>query len=366
VETYLQALRGELVRRGHRVQVLTGAAGPADAGVIRRRVLSREHLLKARTGFAAGRESAELRGELIATMSSVINGFRPEIVHVQNAHHFAPELATALFTLMRPERLVNTVHDRIGEHLYTEVLALPWARTLFVSRFLERSLPPAHNAVVQYLGLDLAALQAVAEPDSTLGACQRPVVFVPARLLRWKGQTVAVSAFARLRAEVGAGTLVLCGSELVADGAAAVRTYRAELVAQATALAVAGAVRFAAFAPERIGTAYRASDVVWCPTVDEEPFGLVPLEAMAMGVPVVASRSGGMTETIVDGQTGRLVARGDAAALAEATVAILRDGDLRRRMAAQARKRAAEFAIEPHAGDLLAMYGRLAAFTEAA
>src|SRR4029453_15078526 len=49
--------------------------------------------------------------------------------------------------------------------------------------------------------------------------------------------------------------------------------------------------------------------VVLYPTVGEEPFGLVPLEAMSSGRPIVASRSGGIAETVVDGETGLIVPR---------------------------------------------------------
>lgn len=59
-----------------------------------------------------------------------------------------------------------------------------------------------------------------------------------------------------------------------------------------------------------------------------EPFGLVAIEAMAYGRPVVASRTGGLAEIVVDGETGRLVPPGDPQALAQALEELL--GDPRR------------------------------------
>ena len=60
----------------------------------------------------------------------------------------------------------------------------------------------------------------------------------------------------------------------------------------------------------------RSADLVVC-SPWYEPFGIVPLEAMACGVPVVASAVGGMLDTVVDGVTGRLVTPRDPVALAE-------------------------------------------------
>ena len=67
-----------------------------------------------------------------------------------------------------------------------------------------------------------------------------------------------------------------------------------------------------------------------------EPFGLVLLEAMALGKPVVAAAAGGPLEIVTNGQTGLLVAPRDAAALAGAIVTLLRDPDRRAFMGANA------------------------------
>jgi glycosyltransferase involved in cell wall biosynthesis len=64
---------------------------------------------------------------------------------------------------------------------------------------------------------------------------------------------------------------------------------------------------------------YRAvqhgADIVVYPTIGEEPYGLVPVEAMSC--PIIASKSGGIPETVVDRVTGYIVSKGDAAALAD-------------------------------------------------
>lgn len=79
------------------------------------------------------------------------------------------------------------------------------------------------------------------------------------------------------------------------------------------------------------------------PSVWPEPFGMVALEAMAAGRPVVASAVGGLADLVVDGTTGILVPPGDAAALRRAIQRLLADPHLRARMGAEGRQRATAY-----------------------
>ncbi|MFP5576929.1 MAG: glycosyltransferase [Acidimicrobiia bacterium] len=83
----------------------------------------------------------------------------------------------------------------------------------------------------------------------------------------------------------------------------------------------------------------RSADVVCC-CPWYEPFGLVAVEAMACGVPVVASRVGGLAETVVDGETGVLVPARQPEAIAEAIRTVTAEGRRHDRMAEAARRRA--------------------------
>ena len=86
---------------------------------------------------------------------------------------------------------------------------------------------------------------------------------------------------------------------------------------------------------------YRQAAVVVVPSVWEEPFGLVAVEAMALGVPVCASRLGGLADIVRHGETGFLFAPGDAAELAEQLNTLLDDSALRYRLG-EAGRRVAE------------------------
>ena len=83
---------------------------------------------------------------------------------------------------------------------------------------------------------------------------------------------------------------------------------------------------------------YNEAEVFVCPSA-YEPFGIINLEAMACGTPVVASRVGGITEVVVDGETGFLVPPGDFGMLAERLTRILSDPELARRMGEAGRRR---------------------------
>lgn len=90
---------------------------------------------------------------------------------------------------------------------------------------------------------------------------------------------------------------------------------------------------------EDVRAEYRAADVFCLPS-RQEGFGLVFLEAMASGLPVVAGRAGAVPEVVPDGVAGLLVPPLDGGALAGALGRLLTDGELRRRLGAEGRERA--------------------------
>ena len=86
-----------------------------------------------------------------------------------------------------------------------------------------------------------------------------------------------------------------------------------------------------------------------------ESFGLVALEAMACGVPVVASKIGGLSEIVTDGQSGLLVPSQDPAALAKALLSLLLNEPLRLRLANGALRRAGDFSLARRSSGLVGL-----------
>ena len=90
------------------------------------------------------------------------------------------------------------------------------------------------------------------------------------------------------------------------------------------------------------------SRVLALPSLWQEPFGLAGLEALASGVPVVASAVGGIPSWLADGEGGLLVPGGDPQALAAALRRVLEGGELSTRLAAQGPRVAARFTVDRH------------------
>lgn len=109
---------------------------------------------------------------------------------------------------------------------------------------------------------------------------------------------------------------------------------------------------------DQVLAAWPHAAVAVVPSVWPEPFGMVAVEAMTAGVPVVASATGGLVDIVDDGVTGLLVPPGDAAALAAAVRKLVDNPDEARRLGRAAAARAGRFATPTVVDDLEALYGR--------
>lgn len=162
-----------------------------------------------------------------------------------------------------------------------------------------------------------------------------PVVLVVGGLVRRKGHAVLLDAARRLVDRGMSVRYAICG-----DG-----NRRQELQRQVERLHLAPWVRFMGWRvdiPRLLG----AADVLVLPSL-HEGLGVAALEAMAAGCPVVASRTGGLTEAVADGETGWLVEPGDVQALADAVEAAVRDPARRVRFGRAGRERVAQkFSME--------------------
>jgi D-inositol-3-phosphate glycosyltransferase len=148
------------------------------------------------------------------------------------------------------------------------------------------------------------------------------------RLAPIKGLETLLDAMARLRA---AGTRVHL-SIVGGDADEPLNGHEGELRARLARLDLRSAVTFAGAQPQdRLRAWYVAADATVLPS-HYESFGMVALEAMACGIPVVASRVGGLQTTVRDGVTGLLVPDHDPVALAGALDRLLGDPDLRFRL----------------------------------
>ncbi|HWA66527.1 MAG TPA: glycosyltransferase family 4 protein [Mycobacteriales bacterium] len=168
-----------------------------------------------------------------------------------------------------------------------------------------------------------------------IGWNDRPVVVCVSRLMPRKGQDMLVRALPEIRRRVGDVGLLLVGGGPARSRITAIA--REQRVTEH--VHVTGSVPF-----ETLPSWYRAGDVFAMPCrerlngLDVEGLGMVFLEAAACGMPVVAGRSGGSTDALIDGETGVLVDGGSPAEIADATAAMFEDSDRAKRMGERGRE----------------------------
>lgn len=151
---------------------------------------------------------------------------------------------------------------------------------------------------------------------------------------------------------------VLIGGDLDADGEPI--GALAEVRDRVEAMGMGRRVRFLGAQPQAmLPHYYSASDLVAVPS-RYESFGLVAVEAMATGTPVVASSVGGLAFTVVDYRNGFLVPYADSQALARAIDKLLDDDDLREKLGFNAAEDAQRFSWESVAIQVMHVYERLA------
>ena len=162
-------------------------------------------------------------------------------------------------------------------------------------------------------------------------------------------------------ATVPSAHLLLVGGDLAEDGTPV--GALAGLAAQAATQGINDRVTFLGSQPhDWLATAYQAADVVVVPS-RYESFGLVAIEAMASGTPVVASNVGGLRYTVETGHSGYLIPHSDPVVLADALNRLLTDDALRARLSEGAIRSAQRFSWESVGTQIAHLYDRLIAGT---
>jgi spore coat protein SA len=162
------------------------------------------------------------------------------------------------------------------------------------------------------------------------GLAGRRIVLYAGRLIPIKGVHVLLRCWRKVIRRVPDAVLVVAGSAFYGSGRLTPYVRNLHRLGERTP----DAVRFLSYVPySEMPEWFRAADVAVVPSVGKEAFGLVNVEAMACGVPVVASRVGGIREIVIHGENGFLVSpRELAGRLPELLVRLLSDEPLRRTM----------------------------------
>lgn len=172
-----------------------------------------------------------------------------------------------------------------------------------------------------------------------------------------KGIATLLDAWPKVKSQVPSAELKLAGGPAMWKTAKPV-TGAEQSAALVKNMEACGLLRTVGALPRaRMRDFWNSLDIAVVPSL-YEPFGLVALEAMACGVPVVASAIGGLKEIVKEGGSGLLVPAGDTAALSSALVSLLTNDHLRLRLAEGARRRAVEFSQARRSAELLRLFNQ--------
>lgn len=297
-------------------------------------------------------------------LRAALTSLAPDVVHTNGfkAHILAARIAP-------PGRgLVWHMHEYLpGRRLTSRLLrryarrcSLVVANSQSVAADVRKVLGRAVEVRVIYNAVDVerfAPAGPAADLDARAGLLPPPPETVRVGLVatfsRWKGHDVFLRAIALLPAALPVRAYIVGGALYDTDGS---QYSRKELHRLAEQYGVADRVGFVGFvtAADQV---MRALDVVVHASTTPEPFGLVIAEAMACGRALVTSAAGGAAELVRDGEDALAHAPGDAAQLAAAIAALLRDPALRARLGRNARTVASRrFDARRLAGEFAAAY----------
>ncbi len=288
--------------------------------------------LRAFDTVAAGRRVGLVYSNTLAVLGGAVWASRRRRPHLWHVHEI----------LLHPA-LVRRGLPRLAAWASGHVLA----NSRQTQAWLEREAPALAGRVSTVFN----GLGAVPPADAAAAAAVRArlglrdgevLATLAGRINAWKGQDLLVEAMARLQAQPGGPPLHVA---IVGDVFPGQEALRERLHAQVAAAGLGARVHFLPFVAD-IWPVWRASDIAVVPSTEPEPFGMVAIEAMACGLPVVAAAHGGLLDIVEPESTGLLFTPRSAEALAAALARLAGDAALRRRLgAAGALRQASHFSL---------------------
>ncbi len=277
-----------------------------------------------------------------------------DVVHAHTAHAVAVAAVATLGTgipVVVARRVDFQLRDNPGTRWKYGRAAAIVAVSRAVAAVLERGGIAADRIHVVPDGVDVhrSVTPATRETLETLGVPREALVVVQvAQLVGHKDPLNFVRAMARARERVPS-----IHGLLVGDG-----PLRADVEREIHALGLDAVVHLAGYRTDA-DALLAAADVATLSS-REEGMGSVLLDALAFGVPIAATRAGGIPEVIIDGDSGVLAERENPAALGDAIASILTDSQLRARLRAGSATRAREFSVERMTDRTISVYKSVA------
>lgn len=351
VETHLVLLCPELIKRGWQVELLTGAIeGRYEEYVWEGMRVKRTPLMDLNS--LNPEKIKALKDQIREELEQFIEEVNPDIIHAHNMHYFSPVHAKVLDEIKRKREipLVLTSHNVWEDELWDEMnrLADIWDMVISVSQYIKDEMVKvgyrAGRIVVVHHGIDHRRFHPPTEEEYAAARRRypalgdRPVIFHPARMSLDKGCHISVKALRIIKERVPDVMLVLAGTGKTVDWGSHQQKHVRMIMDMIEEYGLKDNVYVQFFPWEEIPYMYQAADICIYPSCFEEPFGLVMLEAMATGRPIVVSRAGGMPEVVKDGQNGFIVEMKNEEELADRCLQLLLNPDLAEAMGKKGRE----------------------------
>ena len=292
------------------------------------------------------RMSALADVRVAARFHSLLRKVRPQLVHT---HGLPAHLYGIPLSVVRGLPVVSSVHG-LEKHFFRpmrrriyRLLLSPTRRVIGISNAVKQvlveqvGLPDKKIAVIHY-GFPLGRTLRFIPPDGEgeFRGEPRPLIVAVGRVEETKGQRYLIEAMVQVRRAYPTARALIVGQDGGLLNELECQTRRLGLYPHVTLTG------FRADVPEILAEA----DIFVLPSLSEG-FGLVLLEAMAAGLPLVASNVGGIKDIVIDGETGLLVPPADSGVLAAAILRLLGDRELARRLGLAGMERArTTFTIE--------------------
>jgi glycosyltransferase involved in cell wall biosynthesis len=230
-----------------------------------------------------------------------------------------------------------------------------YVRTRFIaaSRWDPDAVHIVHNGTRTDL-LQPATFEERARSRARLGIDDDAVVGLYAGAINpEKGVIHLIRAFNSVASQIPGARLLVAGGASLWGGMRQVSNSYENVVSRE----VSPAIQLLGVVPHTFMTAlYHAADFAIVPSVWPEPFGMVALDAAAAGLPVIASRTGGLPEIVLDGQTGILIEPENEQVLGESIIRIAHDPELRHRLGSAGRQRSLRFSWDRATDNMLRVY----------
>ena len=279
----------------------------------------------------------------LAVLIGIMYAKKNKIKHIWHVHEIieSPKLFCKLFVkLLQSKSNTNIVYNSTATQIFWNVNSKINEKSVVICNGLEI---PNHEISTHE--------KEIIRKDYFNSNSNEIVIALVGRISKWKGQIVLLEAFNELAKVNSNLKLVFIGSPPPNQ-----EIFREDLEHKINKYKISENVLIIPF-QEKIFDFWQSIDIAVVPSIDPEPFGLVAVEAMLAKKPVVASNHGGLTEIVIDNQTGFLVKPNNSIELAKALQILISDAELRKNFGACGYERATkEFSVEAYSNKFESLF----------